>query len=52
MIIAKVIQIHIDKKFTDKNGDIDNEKLDLVARMGGDWYTRATKESMFKIPKP
>ncbi len=52
LIIAKVIQIHIDKKFTDKNGDIDSEKLDLVARMGGDWYTRATKESMFKIPKP
>jgi hypothetical protein len=36
----------------DKNGDIDSEKLDLVARMGGDWYTRSTKESMFKIPKP
>ena len=52
LIIAKVIQIHIDKKFLDKNGDIDSEKLDLVARMGGDWYTRSTKESMFKIPKP
>ena len=52
LIIAKVIQIHIDKKFIDNNGDIDSEKLDLVARMGGDWYTRATKESMFKIPKP
>jgi flavin reductase (DIM6/NTAB) family NADH-FMN oxidoreductase RutF len=52
LIIAKVVQIHIDKKFLDKNGDILSEKLDLVARMGGDWYTRATKESMFKIPKP
>tara|TARA_B100000767_G_scaffold100344_1_gene96321 strand:+ start:50 stop:679 length:630 start_codon:yes stop_codon:yes gene_type:complete len=52
LIIAKVVQIHIDKKFLDKNGDIDSEKLDLVARMGGDWYTRANKESMFKIPKP
>jgi flavin reductase (DIM6/NTAB) family NADH-FMN oxidoreductase RutF len=52
LIIAKVVQIHIDKKFIDKNGDIDSEKLDLVARMGGDWYTRTTKESMFKIPKP
>jgi flavin reductase (DIM6/NTAB) family NADH-FMN oxidoreductase RutF len=52
LIIAKVVQIHIYKKFIDKNGDIDSEKLDLVARMGGDWYTRATKESMFKIPKP
>jgi flavin reductase (DIM6/NTAB) family NADH-FMN oxidoreductase RutF len=52
LIIAKVVQIHIDKEFLDKNGDILSEKLDLVARMGGDWYTRATKESMFKIPKP
>ena len=52
LIIAKVVQIHIDKKFLDKNGDILSEKLDLVARMGGDWYARATKESMFKIPKP
>ena len=52
LIIAKVVQIHIDKKFLDKNGDILSEKLDLVARMGGNWYTRATKESMFKIPKP
>ena len=52
LIIAKVVQIHIDKKFLDKNGDIVSEKLDLVARMGGDWYTRSTKESMFKIPKP
>ena len=52
LIIAKVVQIHIDKKFLDKNGDIDSEKLDLVARMGGDWYTRSTKESMFKVPKP
>ena len=52
LIIAKVVQIHIDKKFIDNNGDIDSEKLDLVARMGGDWYTRTTKESMFKIPEP
>lgn len=52
LIIAKVVQIHIDKNFLDKNGDILSEKLNLVARMGGDWYTRATKESMFKIPKP
>ena len=51
LIIAKVVQIHIDKKFIDNKGDIDSEKLDLVARMGGDWYTRTTKESMFKIPK-
>jgi flavin reductase (DIM6/NTAB) family NADH-FMN oxidoreductase RutF len=52
LIIAKVIQIHIDRDYLDAEGNIDSEKLDLVARMGGDWYTKANKESMFKIPKP
>ena len=36
----------------DENGQIDSEKLDLVARLGGDWYTRVTKDSMFKLAKP
>ena len=52
LIIAKVEYIHVDSNVLDSNGDIDSQKLDLVARMGGDWYTRTTKESMFKIPKP
>lgn len=52
LIIAKVVQIHINKDYLDSEGDIDSKKLDLVARMGGDWYTRVNKDSMFKIPKP
>ena len=52
LIIAKVVHIHIDEDYLNDKGDIDSEKLDLVARMGGDWYTRVSKESMFKIPKP
>ena len=52
LIIAKVVQIHINKGYLDSEGGIDSEKLDLVARMGGDWYTRVNKDSMFKIPKP
>jgi hypothetical protein len=31
---------------------IDQEKIDLVARMGGNWYCRADKNSMFEIEKP
>ena len=52
LIIAKVEYIHVDSSVLDSNGGIDSQKLDLVARMGGDWYTRVTKESMFKISKP
>ena len=30
---------------------IDEHKIDLVARMGGNWYTRAI-DGMFEVPKP
>lgn len=52
LIIARVVQLHIQEKYLDKNEDIDTTKLDLVARMGGNWYTRSIKESLFEIPKP
>jgi len=31
---------------------IDQHKIDLVSRMGGNWYCRADKNSMFEIQKP
>ena len=52
LIIAKVVHIHVKSDLLDENGQIDSEKLDLVARLGGDWYTRVTQESMFKLAKP
>lgn len=52
LIIAKVVFIHVKSELLDENDQIDSEKLDLVARLGGDWYTRVTKESMFKLAKP
>lgn len=52
LIISKVVQIHIDDKYLDENGDLDTKKLDLVARLGGSWYSRVTEESLFEIAKP
>ena len=51
LVIAKVVYVHINSNLLDSNGEIDPTKLDLVARMGGDWYSRFTKESMFTINK-
>ena len=31
---------------------VDQKKIDLVARMGGNWYCRADENSMFEITKP
>ena len=28
------------------------EKLDLIARMGGDWYCQVRPETMFELPRP
>lgn len=51
LILAKVELVHVnDDYFT--NGVLDTEKLDLVGRMGGNWYIRAIKDSLFEIPKP
>ena len=51
LIFAEVLMIHIDTDVLDKNGQIDQHKIDQVARMGGNWYTRANA-GMFEVPKP
>ncbi len=52
LIICEVVKIHINEKVLDGNGMIDQHKIDLVSRMGGNWYCRADKNSMFEIQKP
>ena len=51
LIICEVVCMHVDKKVLDENGSIDQMKLDLVARAGGSFYSRANT-SFFEIPKP
>ncbi len=52
LIVCEVVQMHIHEDLLNENGLIDQHKIDLVARMGGDWYCRANTESMFEIKKP
>ncbi len=51
LIICEVVKVHIDETVLDENERIDQYKIDLVARAGGSFYTRA-KEGFFEIPKP
>ncbi len=51
LIICEVVCMHIDEQVLDENGRIDQLKLDLVARAGGSFYSRANT-SFFEIPKP
>lgn len=51
LIVAEIMKMHIRSEVLDDSGAIDPLKIDLVARMGGDWYTRAS-DGMFMVPKP
>jgi flavin reductase (DIM6/NTAB) family NADH-FMN oxidoreductase RutF len=52
LVIAEVLCMHVDESILGANGKIDQEKLQLVARLGGDWYCKVTPENLFKVPKP
>ena len=52
LIICEILKIHISIDVLDDNQMIDQQKIDLIARMGGNWYSRTEKKSMFEITKP
>jgi flavin reductase (DIM6/NTAB) family NADH-FMN oxidoreductase RutF len=52
LIICEVVKFHISEEVLDDKQMIDQKKIDLVSRMGGNWYCRADEKSMFEIQKP
>jgi flavin reductase (DIM6/NTAB) family NADH-FMN oxidoreductase RutF len=52
LVICEVVCMHIDDNVLDEQGRIDPNKIDLVARMGADYYCRASGNAVFEVPKP
>lgn len=52
LVICEVQKIHIAEHVLDENQMVDQQKIDLVSRMGGNWYCRANSGSMFEVDKP
>ena len=52
LVICEVTKIHIHEEILDESGMIDQKKIGLVARMGGNWYCHANEASMFEVMKP
>lgn len=52
LIICEVLKMHINESVLGADGKIDQHKIDLVARMGGNWYCRANGEALFEVEKP
>jgi len=52
LIICEVLCMHINDEVLDEQGRIDPHKIDLVARMGADYYCRASGGAVFEVHKP
>lgn len=52
LVIAEVLMMHIHENILDDKGKIDQSKLDIVARLGGNWYARIHAGNLFKVEKP
>jgi flavin reductase (DIM6/NTAB) family NADH-FMN oxidoreductase RutF len=52
LIICEVVKIHIIESILNSDGLINQQKIDVVSRMGGNWYCRSDKNSMFEVVKP
>lgn len=51
LIICEVLKMHISETVLDSEGNIDQHKIDLVSRLGGNWYSRSNM-GLFEVPKP
>lgn len=52
LVVAEIVMMHIDESVLNAENKIDQTKLDLVARLGANWYTRANADTIFEVEKP
>ncbi|HNK96968.1 MAG TPA: flavin reductase family protein [Chitinophagales bacterium] len=52
IVMCEIVLMHIDDNILDADGRMDPFKMDLVARMGGEYYARIIPESIFVLPQP
>jgi flavin reductase (DIM6/NTAB) family NADH-FMN oxidoreductase RutF len=52
LIMAEMLCMHIDPSVLTADGKIDQHRIDLVGRLGSDWYVRASGNALFEVPKP
>ena len=52
LVMCEIVMIHINENVLGTDKQIDQQKIDLVARMGGNWYCRAHGDALFEIEKP
>ena len=52
LVVCEIVKIHVSENILNEHHQIDPNKIDLVGRMGGNWYCRASNTSLFEVQKP
>ena len=52
LVLCEVLKMHIDESILDENNSIDPFKLNIVSRLGANWYGKTNKDSLYEIAKP
>jgi flavin reductase (DIM6/NTAB) family NADH-FMN oxidoreductase RutF len=52
LVICEIVAIHIHENILNEQGNIDQQKIDVVGRLGADWYVRASGDALFEVAKP
>jgi hypothetical protein len=51
LVVCEILRLHLNEDILDSEGKISPTKLDAVARLNGNWYSRA-KEGLFELAQP
>ncbi|MCD8529269.1 MAG: flavin reductase family protein [Chitinophagales bacterium] len=52
LFICEIVYMHLNESILDEQGMIDPYKIDLVGRMGKEYYVRANGDAIFEINNP
>jgi len=52
LVLCEILKMHIDESILDENNAIDPFKLNIVSRLGSNWYGKTNKDSLYEIAKP
>jgi len=52
LVICEILKIHIDEEILDQDERIDPLKLDIVSRLGENWYGKTNQDSIYEIVRP
>ncbi len=52
LVIAEILCMHVDESILGEDGKIDQQKMHLVARLGGNWYCKVDEGTLFQVEKP